>query len=139
MTDDTVTKTNIIRRSDERVQCRSSGEIRLEGEPYLVQMLDVSSGGCKFRIAGLDNGTFPHPIPCEFEMILDGVGIAGAVIWFTAGMYGCRFYEHIMLDDVAAILAGGFRMRILPPLQNDAEDDDEPLSEAPPQAPTEDQ
>ena len=118
MTDDAPPKINIIRRSDERMQCRSSGEIRLKGEPYLVHMLDVSSGGCKFRISGLGDQAFPHPIPCEFEMILEGVGLSGAIIWVTGGMYGCRFYEHIMLDDVAAILAGGFRMRILPPRED---------------------
>jgi hypothetical protein len=120
MTDETSPKPNIIRRGDERVQCRSSGEIRIDGESHLVQMLDVSSGGCKFRIPGLADADFPYPIPSEFEMTLEGVGLAGAIIWVVSGMYGCRFYEHIMLDDVANILAGGFRMRILPTAQENA-------------------
>lgn len=123
MTDDSPPKTNIIHRGAERVQCRSTGEMRLDGENHVVSMLDVSSGGCKFRIAGLADSDFPYPIPVEFEMTFGGTSLVGAIIWVVSGMFGSRFYEHILLDDVANILSGGFRIRILPTMQTPLSDE----------------
>jgi hypothetical protein len=40
--------------------------------------------------------------------------IPGAFIWYTGGMFGCHFFDHILLDVIADLMTGQFRIRLLP-------------------------
>jgi len=102
-------------RIHNRVPCHSIGEIVLEDGSHEIHLLDVSSGGCKVKLPyAPEGGVLAQDLPVEFVLTSGSTSIPGAFIWFMSGMFGCNFYEHILLDTIAQIMNGKFRVRLLP-------------------------
>jgi hypothetical protein len=36
------------------------------------------------------------------------------VMWASGGLAGCRFYQHLSLDDVVRMMSGHFRLQLAP-------------------------
>lgn len=79
-------------------------------------LVDASRGGFKLRFDHPDLAMAAlHPIPRDI-IIADGYSkMHATVMWATAGLAGCRFYQHLSLDDVVRMMTGHFRL-YLPPL-----------------------
>ncbi len=102
-------------RIHNRVSCSSMGEIFLPGGDHKVQMLDISSGGCKIKFPLVEDGlSLAEQLPIEFVITKGPASIPGAFIWFSGGMFGCHFFDHILLDVIADLMTGAFRVRLLP-------------------------
>ena len=102
-------------RSHNRLSCHSVGEIILDDGVHEVQLLDISSGGCKIRLTDApDGGVLAQQLPEEFVLTVGSTSVPGGIIWFMSGMFGCNFFDHILLDTIAQIMGGPFRLRLLP-------------------------
>ena len=102
-------------RIHNRMPCHSTGEIVLGDGSHEIHLLDVSSGGCKVKLPDApDGGILAGDLPVEFVLTSGSLSVPGAFIWFMSGMFGCHFFEHILLDSIAQIMSGGFRVRLLP-------------------------
>ena len=102
-------------RTAERVNCRSVGRIAIRhGDPLIdIRVVDVSTGGCKFKIDNLPEADKLSTIlPATFDLAAQGSFIEGIVIWCANGMFGCRYYEHVGLDEVAKIMRGGIKITL---------------------------
>ena len=103
------------KRIHNRVACRSEGEIVLPDGSRNVQLLDISSGGCKLKFPVVQEGLpLVDQLPVEFVLTQGPSSVPGAFIWYSGNMFGCHFFDHILLDLIAEIMAGGFRIRLLP-------------------------
>ena len=103
------------KRIHNRVPCHSIGEIVLADGTHNVQLLDVSSGGCKIKLPDdQDPGVLTDSLPVEFVLTIGSTSVPGAIIWYMSEMFGCNFYDHILLETIAQVMSGGFRIRLLP-------------------------
>ena len=106
---------NIKSRSHNRLPCHSVGEIFLPDGVHEVHLLDISSGGCKIKLPEFPTGgLLAQTLPQEFVLTVGATNVPGGVIWFISGMFGCNFFDHILLDTIAAIMGNPFRIRLLP-------------------------
>ena len=105
----------IKNRVHNRIPCRSAGEIVLDDGTHEVHLLDVSSGGCKIKLPSVsDGGQLVDKLPVEFVLTSGSTSVPGALVWCMGGMFGCNFFDHLLLDVIAQVMAGGFRIRLLP-------------------------
>lgn len=102
-------------RSHNRLPCQSTGEFFLSDGKHEVQLIDISSGGCKIKLPGApDGGVLAKDLPVEFVLTIGSISVQGGIVWFMSGMFGCTFFDHIMLDTIALIMGHSFRIRLLP-------------------------
>ena len=102
-------------RTHNRLPCHSTGEFFLSDGTHEVLLMDISSGGCKIKLNDApDGGVLAADLPIEFVLTVGTLSIPGGIIWFMSGMFGCNFFDHILLDTIAQIMSGGFRLRLLP-------------------------
>ncbi len=103
-------------RAWRRVACRTEGVIDIAGTEGPLQLVDVSTGGCKFRVPGREDAIDAlGPLPIEFVLTSGLTDFPGAIIWRVSRMFGCKFFEHQSLDKVAEIMGGDFRIRLIRP------------------------
>ena len=102
-------------RSHNRLPCQSTGEFFLSDGKHEVQLIDISSGGCKIKLTDApDGGLLAKELPAEFVLSIGSINVQGGIVWFMSGMFGCNFFDHILLDTIAAIMGNPFRIRLLP-------------------------
>jgi len=105
----------VKKRIHNRVPCHSMGEIVLTDGTHSVRLLDVSSGGCKIKLPDeYDPILLADALPVEFVLTIGSTSVPGGIIWYMADMFGCNFYDHILLDTIAQVMSGGFKIRLLP-------------------------
>ena len=102
-----------VARSHDRMSGQGSGELVTETGHYPLTLLDISCGGCKIRVPALtDGGHLAQSLPQDFVLTVGTIHIAGAIIWNMSGMFGCHFYDPILLETVASILGTPFKIRL---------------------------
>ena len=77
-------------------------------------MVDASRGGFKLRFEKAEEATAVlTPLPRDIQVI-NGVGSSflATVMWAKDGLAGCRFYQHLSLDDVVTLMTGRFKIQL---------------------------
>jgi hypothetical protein len=78
-------------------------------------LLDASRGGFKLRFDRPDLAMAAlHPIPRDIIIADQFTKMHATVMWASSGLAGCRFYQHLSLDDVVRMMTGHFRMHLAP-------------------------
>ena len=102
-----------IPRTHDRVSCQGAGELQTEAGTYPLNLLDISCGGCKIRVPHLTGGGhLAQNLPAEFILTVGAANISGAIIWYMSDIFGCHFYDPILLETVANILGTPFKIRL---------------------------
>ncbi len=86
----------------------------MEGFDSRAFMVDASRGGFKLRFEQIE-GVMKvlTQLPCDLLVSdLHGTGFSATVLWAKDGLAGCRFYQHISLDNVVALMTGKFILRL---------------------------
>ena len=102
-------------RGHARLACHSTGEIVLPDGTHDVLLMDISSGGCKIRLPDVPGGgALAQDLNTEFVLTVGAASVPGALIWYMSGMFGCHFFDPVMLETLAQIMGSPFRIRLLP-------------------------
>lgn len=85
---------------------------RLESRATL---LDASRGGFKLRFERAEAAMAAlAPLPRDMVIIDQFAKMHATVMWASGGLAGCRFYQHLSLDDVVRMMTGHFRLELAP-------------------------
>ena len=77
-------------------------------------MVDASRGGFKLRFENAEEVTASlAPLPRDIQ-VTNGMGSSflAAVMWAKDGLAGCRFYQHLSLDDVVILMTDRFKIQL---------------------------
>ena len=77
-------------------------------------MVDASRGGFKLRFEKVEEATAAlMPLPRDIQ-VTNGIGSSflATVMWAKNGLAGCRFYQHLSLDDVVILMTDRFKLQL---------------------------
>lgn len=79
-------------------------------------MVDASRGGFKLRFEHAEAAmAVLNPPPRDIIVSnIDNVVFPATVMWAQSGMAGCRFYQHLSLDEVVLLVRNRFRIQVPP-------------------------
>lgn len=78
-------------------------------------LLDASRGGFKLRFDQAEAAMAAiTPLPRDMIIIDQFAKMHATVMWASGGLAGCRFYQHLSLDDVVRMMTGKFRLELAP-------------------------
>jgi hypothetical protein len=91
--------------------CGVEGVYVAEGVECPTTMIDASRGGFKLRFSQPDGPMATLAVlPCDVKVATEGHTHTATVMWARDGLAGCRFYQHLSLDDVVLIATRPFRI-----------------------------
>ncbi|CAA7620765.1 conserved hypothetical protein [Candidatus Terasakiella magnetica] len=101
-------------RSWERHKCGTEGLFLVGTGEVRARMLDASRGGFKLRFEHSDAVTAVlSPLPRDVKVSTDGYSnFLATVMWAKDGLAGCRFYQHLSLDDVVQLMTRQFKLNL---------------------------
>jgi len=107
-------------RSWQRQNCGREGAFVMDGLETRVIMVDASRGGFKLRFENVEGAmAVLTPPPRDIAVSnADGAEFFATVLWARDGMAGCRFYQHVSLDDVVTLMTSRFRVQLPKPEKN---------------------
>ncbi|MBI3447284.1 MAG: PilZ domain-containing protein [Magnetospirillum sp.] len=98
-----------------RQRCGTTCTLTLEGIDSHAQLLDASRGGFKLRFEHAQ-AAMAALLPLPRDIIVTGqfTKMHATVMWASNGLAGCRFYQHLSLDEVVELMTsvGGFNIQI---------------------------
>ncbi len=78
-------------------------------------LLDASRGGFKLRFDQAEAAMAAiAPLPRDMIIVDQFAKMRATVMWASGGLAGCRFYQHLSLDDVVRMMTGHFRLELAP-------------------------
>lgn len=97
------------KRFENRLAASGDGTILVRDVEIPVTLVDVSTGGCKLRLAPEVDALFAKLIPMDIRLVLFEVEYDAIAQWNTNGLLGCRFKRHLELKEVAELMASKAR------------------------------
>lgn len=84
------------------------------GAESRVFMVDASRGGFKLRFEQVEAAmTALSPLPRDINVInINNATFAASAIWAKDGLAGCRFYQHLSLDEVVTLMSAKFKIQL---------------------------
>ncbi len=111
----------------------------LAGRESRVVLVDVSCGGAKLRFHEADAAMAALlPVPRDIVISDEHSVMPATVMWAGGGLAGCRFHQHLSLDEVGRMMNGHFRLEVPEPSEQAFEAKAAPRAEervAPPAEP----
>ncbi|BAE52224.1 PilZ domain-containing protein [Paramagnetospirillum magneticum] len=105
-----------------RQRCGTECTFVLDGMESRAYLLDASRGGFKLRFDLADAAMAAMtPLPRDMVVADQYSKMHATIMWASAGLAGCRFYQHLSLDDVVRVMTGHFRLQLVPPPEPEAE------------------
>ncbi|KIM00645.1 hypothetical protein CCC_03247 [Paramagnetospirillum magnetotacticum MS-1] len=103
----------------------------LDGMESRAHLLDASRGGFKLRFDQAEAAMAAMvPLPRDMTLADQYSKMHATVMWASGGLAGCRFYQHLSLDDVVRVMTGHFRLQLVPLVDPNSDspqgDQDEP-------------
>ena len=101
-------------RAWQRQNCGTEGVFATADFETRAFMVDASRGGFKLRFEMADGAMaalLPLPRDIQVTNIRSSV-FAATVMWAKNGLAGCRFYQHISLDDVVSLMTAKFKIQL---------------------------
>jgi hypothetical protein len=79
-----------------------------------VQMVDASRGGFKLRFETADEAHAALPAMPLDVMVTnsDRTTFLATVLWTKDALAGCRFYQHLSLDEVVVLMTESFSVQV---------------------------
>lgn len=88
----------------------------LAGRESRVVLVDVSCGGAKLRFEAADAAMAALlPVPRDIVISDEHSVMPATVMWAGGGLAGCRFHQHLSLDEVGRMMNGHFRLEVPQP------------------------
>lgn len=105
---------NLGNRSWQRHSCGTEGIFSFEGDDSRVYMVDASRGGFKLRFEMVELAArVLQPLPRDITVTNGDKSVFSAtVMWAKDGLAGCRFYQHLSLDEVVSLMTGRFILKL---------------------------
>lgn len=116
------------RREFPRLRSGVACILLVEGGDIPAEMVDASRGGCKLRFDDPEGASsILLPVPRDVEIRSGDLSIAAVVMWASGGLAGCRFLQHLTLDELAELLPGPCRPAAphAPPATTEADEEAE--------------
>jgi len=100
-------------RAWQRQNCGNEGGFVAGDFETRAFMVDASRGGFKLRFELAEGATAALlPLPRDITVTnAKGAVFVATVMWAKDGLAGCRFYQHISLDDVVALMKSRFKIQ----------------------------
>ncbi|CUW41356.1 conserved protein of unknown function (PilZ domain-like 11-111) [Magnetospirillum sp. XM-1] len=109
------------KRQFSRQQCGTECTFVLDGMESRVYLLDASRGGFKLRFEQAETAMAAMmPLPRDMVIVDQFSKMHATIMWASNGLAGCRFYQHLSLDDVVRMMTGHFRLQLVPPVKPEA-------------------
>lgn len=101
-------------RSWQRQNCGTEGVFVTTEFETRAFMVDASRGGFKLRFEkGEGAMAVLLPLPRDIQVTnVKGSVFVATVMWAKDGLAGCRFYQHISLDDVVSLMTAKFKIQL---------------------------
>jgi hypothetical protein len=100
-------------RTWQRQNCGTEGIFVAADLESRAVMVDASRGGFKLRFEKAEEATAVLvPLPRDI-LVTNGIGSSflATVMWAKDGLAGCRFYQHLSLDDVVILATDRFKIQ----------------------------
>ena len=100
-----------------RQRCGTQCALVIDGMESGAYLLDASRGGFKLRFEQAEAAMAAiSPPPRDIILSGDFTKMHATVMWASNGLAGCRFYQHLSLDEVVGLMqgVGRFRIRVVP-------------------------
>lgn len=111
--DDGVAGSN--KRSFARTRCGAQCTFVFGDVQSRATLLDASRGGFKLRFDQAEAAMAAlTPLPRDITISDQFSKMHATVMWATGGLAGCRFYQHLSLDDVVRMMSGQYRLQLVP-------------------------
>lgn len=103
------------KRQFPRQRCGTECTFVLDGMESRVYLLDASRGGFKLRFEQAEAAMAAvNPLPRDLILADQYSKMHATIMWASGGLAGCRFYQHLSLDDVVRMMTGHFRLQLAP-------------------------
>ncbi len=103
------------KRAFPRQRCGTECTFVLDGMESRAYLLDASRGGFKLRFEQAQAAMAAMaPLPRDMLIIDQYSKMHATIMWASGGLAGCRFYQHLSLDDVVRMMTGHFRLQLAP-------------------------
>lgn len=103
------------KRAFARTRCGAQCTFVFTGGESNATLLDASRGGFKLRFDQADAAMAALvPLPRDITISDQLSKMHATVMWASGGLAGCRFYQHLSLDDVVRMMSGRFRLQLMP-------------------------
>ena len=103
------------KRQFSRQRCGTECTFVLDGMESRAYLLDASRGGFKLRFDQAEAAMKAvNPVPRDMVLSDQYSKMHATVMWASGGLAGCRFYQHLSLDDVVRVMSGHFRLQLVP-------------------------
>ncbi len=103
------------KRQFPRQRCGTECTFVHDGTESRAYLLDASRGGFKLRFEQAQAAMAAMtPLPRDMLIIDQYSKMHATVMWASGGLAGCRFYQHMSLDDVVRMMTGHFRLQLAP-------------------------
>ncbi|MDO8607581.1 MAG: PilZ domain-containing protein [Phaeospirillum sp.] len=101
-------------RAWQRQNCGTEGVFGTADFTTRAFLIDASRGGFKLRFELAKEATaLLSPLPRDILITNASNSTFGAtVMWAKDGLAGCRFYQHISLDDVVTLMTAKFKITL---------------------------
>lgn len=117
------------KRQFSRQKCGTECTFVLDGMESRVYLLDASRGGFKLRFEQAETAMAAVlPLPRDMTIVDQFSKMHATIMWASGGLAGCRFYQHLSLDDVVRMMTGHFRLQLAPPAKPETEPEASPPS-----------
>lgn len=103
------------RREFPRLRSGVACTLLVEGGDVHAEIVDASRGGCKLRFDDPEGASSALlPVPRDVMINCGTLSIIAIVMWASGGLAGCRFLQHLTLDQLAELLPGPCRPAAAP-------------------------
>lgn len=101
-------------RSWQRHNCGAEGVFQMPEARTRVHMVDASRGGFKLRFEKAEDARLALPSAPLDVMVInsDKTAFLATVLWTKDDLAGCRFYQHLSLDEVVTLMTESFKVQI---------------------------
>jgi hypothetical protein len=101
-------------RSWQRHNSGNDGMFVAGGAESRVFMVDASRGGFKLRFEQVEAAMAGlTPLPRDINVTnINNSTFGASVIWAKDGLAGCRFYQHLSLDEVVTLMSARFKIQL---------------------------
>lgn len=99
-------------RAWQRQNCGAEGVFITTDFETRTFMVDASRGGFKLRFELVEGAMVALlPLPRDIQVTnVNGAVFLATVMWAKDGLAGCRFYQHLSLDDVVSLMTAKFKI-----------------------------
>ena len=101
-------------RSWQRQNCGTEGVFVSPDFETRAFMVDASRGGFKLRFETAEGSMAALlPLPRDIQVTnAKNASFLATVMWAKDGLAGCRFYQHLSLDDVVVLMTSKFKIQL---------------------------